>query len=174
MNEVSWLGCPRQLEVAVSSRLEVVPRPGSEPSGRSGHPLPKCSPGRVLLSPWTSSIDHFGILYGFPDRKLDVSPFFTYLPLVPGPPKQSAASKLVQDGVPFEEALKKLESIVEAMEASELPLEKMLAHYEEGMRLGQVCQSKLAEAELKIQQLEKNAAGELAMRPISASGSEDE
>ncbi len=124
--------------------------------------------------PWTSSIDHFGILYGFPDRKLDVSPFFTYLPLVPGPPKQSAASKLVQDGVPFEEALKKLESIVEAMEASELPLEKMLAHYEEGMRLGQVCQSKLAEAELKIQQLEKNAAGELAMRPISASGSEDE
>ena len=76
--------------------------------------------------------------------------------------------------MPFEDALKKLESIVEAMEASELPLEKMLANYEEGMRLGQVCQSKLAEAELKIQQLEKNAAGELAMRPVVSSGPEDE
>jgi exodeoxyribonuclease VII small subunit len=68
--------------------------------------------------------------------------------------------------VPFEEALKKLETIVEAMESEELPLETLLARYEEGAKLAQICQAKLAEAELKIQQLEKNAAGELTLKPF--------
>ena len=34
--------------------------------------------------------------------------------------------------LPFEEALKRLESIVESMEAQDLPLETLLARYEEG------------------------------------------
>ena len=71
------------------------------------------------------------------------------------------------DSLPFEEALEKLESIVEAMESGELPLESLLAKYEEGTRLAKICQSKLSEAELKIQQLEKNAAGEMRLHPLS-------
>ncbi len=67
--------------------------------------------------------------------------------------------------VPFEEALKKLEAIVEAMEAEDLPLETLLAKYEEGTKLARVCQAKLAEAELKIQQLETGAAGEMKLKP---------
>jgi exodeoxyribonuclease VII small subunit len=67
---------------------------------------------------------------------------------------------------PFEEALQKLESVVEAMEADDLPLETLLAKYEEGAKLVRICQEKLAEAELKIQQLEKNAAGELKLKPV--------
>ena len=77
--------------------------------------------------------------------------------------KPAAASK-GQD-LPFEEALKKLETIVAAMESDELPLETLLARFEEGTRLAQICQAKLAEAELKIQQLEKNAAGETVLKP---------
>jgi exodeoxyribonuclease VII small subunit len=68
--------------------------------------------------------------------------------------------------LPFEEALKKLETIVEAMEGDDLPLESLVAKYEEGMKLAQVCQAKLAEAELKIQQLEKTAAGEMKLKPF--------
>ncbi len=68
---------------------------------------------------------------------------------------------------PFEEALKNLESIVEAMESDDLPLETLLARYEEGAKLVKVCQEKLAEAELKIQQLEKTAAGEMKLKPIA-------
>ena len=68
--------------------------------------------------------------------------------------------------MPFEEALKKLEDIVEAMEAEDLPLEQLLARFEEGTKLAKVCQTKLSEAEVKIQQLEKNAAGELSLKPI--------
>ncbi len=67
---------------------------------------------------------------------------------------------------PFEEALKKLESIVEAMEADDLPLESLLAKYEEGTKLVRICEEKLAEAELKIQQLEKDAAGEMKLKPL--------
>ena len=69
--------------------------------------------------------------------------------------------------MPFEEALTKLEAIVEAMESDELPLETLLARFEEGNRLAQICQAKLAEAELKIQQLEKNAAGETVLKPVT-------
>jgi exodeoxyribonuclease VII small subunit len=79
---------------------------------------------------------------------------------------QGQAHSTKPDGLPFEEALKKLETIVEAMESQELPLESLLAKYEEGTGLAKVCQDKLAEAELKIQQLEKNTAGEFTLKPL--------
>jgi exodeoxyribonuclease VII small subunit len=70
------------------------------------------------------------------------------------------------DSLPFEEALEKLETIVQAMESEELPLETLLGKYAEGTLLAKVCQDKLAEAELKIQQLEKNTAGEMKLKPL--------
>jgi len=76
------------------------------------------------------------------------------------------------ENVPFEEALKRLETIVEAMEAEDLPLETLLSRYEEGTRLAKVCQAKLADAELKIQKLEKNSAGETVLKPLSPDLSE--
>jgi exodeoxyribonuclease VII small subunit len=69
--------------------------------------------------------------------------------------------------LPFEEALKKLETIVEAMESEELPLETLLTKYEEGARLAKICQDKLAEAETKIEQLEKNSSGETKLKPFA-------
>ncbi len=86
------------------------------------------------------------------------------MPNVPRNAGQNNPAKAEQ--LPFEEALKKLEAIVEAMEGEELPLETLLGKYEQGMRLARICQEKLAEAELKIQQLEKNAAGELKLKPL--------
>lgn len=68
----------------------------------------------------------------------------------------------------FEEALKKLEAIVEAMESQDLPLEALLAKYEDGTRLAKMCQDKLSEADLKIQQLEKNASGEMKLKPVQS------
>jgi len=82
---------------------------------------------------------------------------------VPNPSKGAGQNNPAKNP-PFEEALQKLESIVETMEAGDLPLETLIARYEEGTRLANVCQEKLAEAELKIQQLEKNAAGEMKLK----------
>jgi exodeoxyribonuclease VII small subunit len=84
---------------------------------------------------------------------------------VPNPSKGAGSSNPAKNP-PFEEAMKKLEGIVTAMEAGDLPLETLLARYEEGMRLVGICQEKLAEAELKIQQLEKNKAGEMKLKPF--------
>ena len=87
--------------------------------------------------------------------------------LVPNPSKSAGQNNPAKARLPFEEALKKLEGIVAAMESDDLPLEMLLARYEEGTRLVKICQEKLAEAELKIQQLEKNAAGEMKLKPLS-------
>jgi exodeoxyribonuclease VII small subunit len=80
--------------------------------------------------------------------------------------KSARAGDAPKSNLAFEEALKKLESIVEAMESGDLPLDTLLAKYEEGTKMAQICQAKLAEAELKIQQLEKDAAGELKLKPF--------
>lgn len=82
---------------------------------------------------------------------------------------KSAGHNQPASNPPFEEALKNLEKVVEVMESDELPLETLLAKYEEGIKLVKICQDKLAEAELKIQQLEKNAAGEFKLKPLELS-----
>jgi exodeoxyribonuclease VII small subunit len=81
----------------------------------------------------------------------------------------TGANAALGNNIPFEEALKKIESIVASIESDDLPLETLIARFEEGTRLSQVCQVKLAEAELKIQQLEKNAAGEPVATPLALS-----
>lgn len=82
-------------------------------------------------------------------------------------PKAKGVEGALEDlqNLPFEEALKRLESIVESMEAQDLPLETLLAKYAEGAKLSQLCQAKLNEADLKIQQLEKGPKGELTLKP---------
>ena len=78
----------------------------------------------------------------------------------------NAAASVPAPYLSFEEALQRLESIVVMMESEELPLENLLLRFEEGTRLAQICQKQLAAAEVKIQQLEKNAAGEFSLKPF--------
>jgi exodeoxyribonuclease VII small subunit len=59
----------------------------------------------------------------------------------------------------FEAALAKLETIVDAMEQGDVPLADLLGKYEEGTRLLKVCESRLKEAELKIEKLKKEKNG---------------
>lgn len=66
----------------------------------------------------------------------------------------------------FEEAIKKLQSVVESMESDDLPLESLLSQYEEGVRLHQLCRDRLAAAEVRIQQIEKDASGRLTAKPL--------
>jgi exodeoxyribonuclease VII small subunit len=78
------------------------------------------------------------------------------------PPEEGANSETLG----FEQALKKLEDIVEAMEKNDLPLETLLSRFKEGTNLAQICQTKLAEAEQKIQQLEKSAGEGFTLSPL--------
>lgn len=60
----------------------------------------------------------------------------------------------------------RLEQIVEEMEGDQLPLETLLARYEEGMRLVSQAQSRLQAAELKIQAISKAADGSIELKSL--------
>ena len=62
----------------------------------------------------------------------------------------------------FEAALGQLETIVESMESGEVPLAELLAKFEDGTKLLQVCEARLKDAELKIEQLKKQKDGTIA------------
>lgn len=61
----------------------------------------------------------------------------------------------------FEEAYKRLEEILQAMNSGKVELDDSLKLYEEADKLIVTCQKKLTEAEKKIEILIKNRAGEL-------------
>lgn len=62
----------------------------------------------------------------------------------------------------FEDALTRLETIVESMESGDVPLAELLAKFEEGNMLLKTCEARLKEAELKIEQLKKQKDGTVA------------
>ena len=62
--------------------------------------------------------------------------------------------------VNLEKALADLESLVDELEGGELPLDKAMKKFEEGIKLTQSCQAALKEAEQKVQILLKSAGGE--------------
>ena len=69
--------------------------------------------------------------------------------------------------IKFEEALAKLEKIVEELESGRLPLEESIARYEEGIKLSQACSQKLEAAKKRIEILVKSDKGELQTEPFS-------
>ena len=55
----------------------------------------------------------------------------------------------------FEDCIQRLEKIVQELEQSEVPLEKSLTLFEEGMQLSASCRKELEEAEGKMEILLK-------------------
>ena len=60
----------------------------------------------------------------------------------------------------FEEALSTLEKIIQQMESGDAPLDSLVTHYQNGVRMLKICRSKLNSAELKINEV-KEIDGEL-------------
>ncbi len=57
------------------------------------------------------------------------------------------------ENVTFEEAMEKLEQIVGALEEGNVPLEKAISLFQEGMNLSNVCHEKLQSVEGKMDQI---------------------
>jgi exodeoxyribonuclease VII small subunit len=70
----------------------------------------------------------------------------------------------------FEDALARLETIVESMESGEVPLAALLAKFEEGTAMLKICESRLKEAELKIEQLKRQKDGSATFAPLPTGG----
>ena len=60
----------------------------------------------------------------------------------------------------LEKSLADLEELVEELESGDLPLEKAMKKFEEGIKLTRGCQAALKDAEQKVEILVKSAGGE--------------
>jgi len=67
----------------------------------------------------------------------------------------------------FEEALKKLEEIVHQLEDGQLPLEKALELFSEGINVSRYCQASLEEAEQRIMVLTADEGGRPTLKEIT-------
>ena len=74
----------------------------------------------------------------------------------------------------FEEAMKRLEHIVESLEKGDLSLEESLKMFEEGMKLLHFCSRKLEEAEEKVTVLIKESGGKVTQQPFEVDEKEDQ
>ncbi len=72
----------------------------------------------------------------------------------------------------FETALKALEEIVGRLEAGDLTLDRSMELFEEGVRLSRFCNTKLEEAERKVEVLVKNAKGGMKEEPFEPEAGE--
>ena len=72
----------------------------------------------------------------------------------------------------FEEAMARLEAIVEQMESDKLPLADLLVRYEEGVKLVKECSEKLTAAEKRIELITRDASGKPKLVDLDAQSSE--
>lgn len=91
-----------------------------------------------------------------------------------GSASASAAGASGEDGdsaLSFEEALQKLEGLVDRLERGDLPLEEALLAFEQGVALTRRCAGQLDEAERRIEVLTREG-DRMVARPFEASEEE--
>ncbi len=73
----------------------------------------------------------------------------------------------------FEEAMQRLEEIVQGLEQGDLPLGDSLKVFEEGMELAKFCSKELESAEKKVSLLVKESGGKYSETPFELDGVND-
>lgn len=68
----------------------------------------------------------------------------------------------------FEDALGELETIVRDLESGKAPLEKSIEVYERGVALKKHCESKLRDAQAKIEKITVKQDGSVTTEPLDA------
>ncbi len=80
---------------------------------------------------------------------------------------QSAAQEQAPT-LSFEQAMAELEGIVRKLESGQADLASTLADYERGIQLKTLCESHLAEAQLKVESIVKHADGSVGTVPFES------
>ena len=73
----------------------------------------------------------------------------------------------------FEQAMEKLEQIVQDLESGEPSLDAAIQKFEEGIKLSKFCSAKLDEMEKKISVLSKNDNGEIIENQLDLDSEEN-
>jgi len=74
----------------------------------------------------------------------------------------------------FESSLEDLERIVRELEQGELPLERSLELFEQGVKLSRECQDRLNQAERRIEILMRDNQGRTTARPFKPENATNE
>tara|TARA_B100001989_G_C24542455_1_gene468483 strand:+ start:2252 stop:2500 length:249 start_codon:yes stop_codon:yes gene_type:complete len=70
------------------------------------------------------------------------------------------------DTLSFEDALVELETIVRKLETGEAPLDDSISAYERGIKLKKHCESKLRDAQEKIEKISIDPDGKVTTQPL--------
>ncbi|MFZ0242032.1 MAG: exodeoxyribonuclease VII small subunit [Desulfobacterales bacterium] len=73
----------------------------------------------------------------------------------------------------FEQAMQMLEKIVQELESGDLPLEKAMSKFEEGIQLTRFCSQKLDETEQKVNLLLQDQQGDVSSKPFGTYDAEN-
>jgi exodeoxyribonuclease VII small subunit len=73
----------------------------------------------------------------------------------------------------FESSLRELEQIVQQLEAGDMPLDRSLELFEQGVKLSRQCQKRLDEAERKVEILLRANDGSYKSTPFEPSDEEE-
>lgn len=74
--------------------------------------------------------------------------------------------------VNLEKSLADLEALVEELESGDLPLEKAMKKFEDGIKLTRACQTALKDAEQKVEILVQSAGGEEELESFEVNDAE--
>ena len=74
----------------------------------------------------------------------------------------------------FEASLEALEGIVQQLEEGDLPLERSLELFEQGIRLSRECQERLSQAERRIEVLLRDNQGRVTVSEFETTNGADE
>lgn len=76
------------------------------------------------------------------------------------------SAQLNPNDMSFEQALTELEKIVTSLESGQAPLEDSISSYERGIALKKICETKLNEAQEKIEKISINSNGAPTATPF--------
>jgi exodeoxyribonuclease VII small subunit len=86
--------------------------------------------------------------------------------MIPPERARNAPMSRVPRNLKFEDAMKRLDAIVEAMESGQIGIEDSIEKYEEAMALRTYCQAILDQAELRIKKIQFDASGNASETPF--------
>ncbi|UCE02683.1 MAG: exodeoxyribonuclease VII small subunit [Candidatus Latescibacterota bacterium] len=69
----------------------------------------------------------------------------------------------------FEASMQKLDRIVQELETPQVPLERAIELFEEGLKLGEECSTLLEKAQARVEKLLERADGSAEARPMDPS-----
>ena len=86
-----------------------------------------------------------------------------------GPGSKADTDDSSQAGLDFEASMDRLEAVVRELEGGKVSLERAMALFEEGRKLGQACRAALDSAQVRVDKLLERADGSAESQPFEPS-----